>query len=137
MKAGYASRLGTNRPKQARFGRSWLTEVIASFAAEGVERAARRMLWQLDARREVLRLFIITSRQNGYLGSARESGAVSKDHSFPGSTDHGADGLRRTASKQGWQEALRCGTQPRGELMRYDSASGQFTPYLAGLSADH
>jgi Tol biopolymer transport system component len=28
------------------------------------------------------------------------------------------------------------GSQPRGELVRYDGASGQFTPYLGGISAD-
>jgi eukaryotic-like serine/threonine-protein kinase len=29
------------------------------------------------------------------------------------------------------------GTQPRGELVRYDVKSRQFTPYVSGLSADH
>jgi Tol biopolymer transport system component len=29
------------------------------------------------------------------------------------------------------------GVQPRGELVRYDAKSGQFLPYLSGMSADH
>ena len=29
------------------------------------------------------------------------------------------------------------GSQPRGELARYDAGSGQFVPYLGGISADH
>jgi eukaryotic-like serine/threonine-protein kinase len=29
------------------------------------------------------------------------------------------------------------GSQPRGELARYDASSGQFVPYLGGISADH
>src|SRR5262249_14335057 len=29
------------------------------------------------------------------------------------------------------------GTQLRGELVRYDAKSGQFTPYLSGISAEH
>jgi Tol biopolymer transport system component len=29
------------------------------------------------------------------------------------------------------------GVQPRGELIRYDTKSGQFLPYLSGISADH
>ena len=29
------------------------------------------------------------------------------------------------------------GAQPRGELVRYDGKSGQFVPYLSGISAEH
>jgi eukaryotic-like serine/threonine-protein kinase len=40
------------------------------------------------------------------------------------------------ASRDG-KRLFAVGAQPRGELMRYDGRSGQFLPYLAGLSAEH
>jgi eukaryotic-like serine/threonine-protein kinase len=43
---------------------------------------------------------------------------------------------RPVVSKDG-KRLFVVGVQPRGELVRYDMKSKQFTPYLSGLSADH
>ena len=39
-------------------------------------------------------------------------------------------------SQRGWKETFAIGSQPRGELARFNQKSQQFEPYLSGISAD-
>jgi Tol biopolymer transport system component/DNA-binding winged helix-turn-helix (wHTH) protein len=45
--------------------------------------------------------------------------------------------FERPAASRDGKRLFAVGTQPRGELVRYDDRTEQFLPYLSGLSADH
>ena len=52
-----------------------------------------------------------------------------------GSAHHWTSAIQRTASQQRWQETVHSRLQLRAELVRYDAKSGDFVPYLGGISA--
>ena len=84
--------------------------------------------------------FLFQATRNGRtdIWAMREEGSWSRKGSQePVQLTYGPlNFLGPVPSKDG-KRLFAIGSQPRGELARYDAKSGQFVPYLGGISADH
>src|SRR5438094_3144560 len=84
--------------------------------------------------------FLFQATRNGRsdIWAMREAGSwLRKGSQEPVQLTYGPlNFLGPVPSKDG-KRLFAIGSQPHGELVRYDAKSGQFVPYLGGISADH
>ena len=90
--------------------------------------------WTLDGK-----YFIFQSSRNGRadVWAMRERGDLfHKKANLPMQLTTGPLNFTSSVPSLEGRKLFVIGSQPRGELVRYDSKSGQFTPYLSGISAE-
>jgi eukaryotic-like serine/threonine-protein kinase len=83
--------------------------------------------------------FVFSSQRNGRLDiwAMREKGSLlRKVNRQPVQLTPGPMNTSEPVPSTDGKKLFVIGSQPRGELERYDSKSGQFAPYLSGISAD-
>jgi Tol biopolymer transport system component len=83
--------------------------------------------------------FVFQSTRNGKtdVWAMRERGGIFRNaHADPVQLTTGQMNSIAPLPSQDGKKVFVIGAMPRGELVRYDAKSGQFVPYLAGISAE-
>jgi serine/threonine protein kinase/Tol biopolymer transport system component len=84
--------------------------------------------------------FVFQSSRNGRVdlwAIPQQRSLLSKSVPSPTQLTAGPMNLNAPVPSADGKKLFAIGTLPHGELVRYDSKSGQFVPYLSGISAEH